>query len=291
MNDLRKLQKKELEILQAVHSACEKLGIEYVIMHGTLLGAVRHKGFIPWDDDIDICMVRDSYDKFIREGHKYLPENLMIQHVLYEKECPNIYAKIRDCNTTFLHSEHIDLSINQGVFIDVFPIDRIRSSNIYITYEYLRRRIFNVINECYDLAYIKEIKRPVSKFIGYVVHRIVNKGIMRKVDRSCFIENEEERRRRVHSLGDDCTFISVYKKITGPYSLFLDREIYDFDGFRFYGPKDYDSILTLLYGDYMTLPPVEKRITHHPLYVDLERGYSPQELKELFKADKENRNE
>lgn len=83
--DLKALQAKEIEILQAVHDACEKLGIEYTIGHGTLIGAVRHKGFIPWDDDIDICMTRDNYDVFIREGQKYLPPNLRIQHVLLEK--------------------------------------------------------------------------------------------------------------------------------------------------------------------------------------------------------------
>ena len=154
MYDLKALQKKEIEILQAVHNACTELGIKYVIMHGTLLGAVRHKGFIPWDDDIDICMERDSYDIFIHEGHKYLPKNLRIQHVIYEDECPNIYAKVRDCNTTFLHSEHIDLSINQGVFIDVFPLDRLVNNRVAILYEHIRRKVFNTINACYDLSFI-----------------------------------------------------------------------------------------------------------------------------------------
>ncbi len=282
MYDLKALQAKEIEILQAIHDACEKMGIEYVIMHGTLLGAVRHKGFIPWDDDIDICMVRDSYDTFIREGHKYLPENLKIQHVSHEKACPNIFAKVRDCNTTFLHAEHVDLGINQGVFIDIFPVDRIKSSRFGITSEYYRKRFFNVINECFDLAYVKTIKRPMSKAIGYFVHYVINRGIMRGVDRSRFILREEDRRRRLHNRGDDCTFISIYKKITGKYSLFTERALYDFDGHKFYGPKNYDEVLSILYGDYMKVPPKEQQITHKPLFVDLERGYSKEEIDKMI---------
>ena len=282
MYDLHALQTKEIEILQAVHDACEKMGIGYVIMHGTLLGAVRHKGFIPWDDDIDICMIREDYDKFIQEGHNYLPDHLKIQHAFWEKECPNIYAKVRDSQTTFLHSEHVDLDINQGVFIDIFPVDRIKSSALYVTWEYYRKRLFNVINECYDIAYVKTIKRPVSKAIGYFIHYAVTRGIMRGMDRSRLILREEDRRRKLHSRGDDCTFFSVDKNITGKYSRFTDRVLYDFEGRKFFGPKAYDVILSKIYGDYMTIPPKEQQITHKPLFVDLERGYSKTEIIEMI---------
>lgn len=283
MYDLKRLQEKEIEILQAVHDACEKLGIEYVIMHGTLIGAVRHHGFIPWDDDIDICMTRENYDIFIRDGQKYLPENYKIQHVALEKECPNIFAKVRDCNTTFLHTEHVDLDINQGVFIDIFPVDRIKSGKFSIAVEHYRRRFFSIINECYDLAYVKSIKRKASRIIGIMIHYVITKGLMAGIKREKFILREENRRRKLHYRGDDCTFISIYKNITGPYSLFTKRKLYEFDGRMFYGPEDYDTLLTALYGDYMKIPPKEAQITHQPLFVDLERGYSKKEIQELLK--------
>ncbi len=277
------LQKKEIEILQAVHDACEKLDVEYTIGHGTLIGAVRHKGFIPWDDDIDICMTRDNYDRFLREGDKYLPENLKIQHVLCEENCPNIFAKVRDANTTFLHTEHVDLDINQGVFIDVFPVDKIKSGSFAVSLEHFRRQLFAIINECYDMAYVKTIKRPLSKLAGYLVHFLICCGIMRGVQRKDFILKEENRRRKLHKKGDNCTFISIFKKITGPFSLYTERELYDFEGHRFYGPKDYDSILSKLYGDYMKIPPKEKQITHEPLFVDLDRGHSKEEIAEILR--------
>ena len=287
MYNLTALQNKEVQILQAVHEACKKMNIEYTIGHGTLIGAVRHKGFIPWDDDIDICMTRESYDKFIQEGEKYLPENLKIQHALLEDECPNIFAKVRDSNTTFLHAEHVDLKINQGVFIDIFPVDKIQSGRINALIEHEKRRAFNIINECYDIAYIKTIKRPMRKLIGYLIYYIIVHGVMHGIKRKNFILHEENRRRKLHYRGDNCTFISLFRNITGPYSLFTERTVYPFGDHEFYGPKNYDYILTKLYGDYMTIPPKEKQITHKPLFVDLEKGYSTDELGEILAKLKE----
>ena len=284
MYDLNTLQKKEIDILQAVHDACEKLGVEYVIMHGTLIGAVRHHGFIPWDDDIDICMTQDNYDRFIQEGNNVLPDNLRIQHISTEEECPNLFAKVRDKNTTFLHHEHIDLNINQGVFIDVFPVGKIKKGTLNITIEHYKRKFFNIINECYDLAYIAEIKRPVSKVIGKFIHYVIVKGFMKRVNRKDFILREEDRRRKLHYSGDDLTYISIYKKIVGPFSLFTRRKLYEYDGHKFYGPEDYDSLLSLLYGDYMTIPPKEKQIVHKPLFVDLSRGYNFSEIQKIIKS-------
>ena len=273
MYDLKKLQKKELDILRAVHLACEEMGIEYVIMHGTLLGAVRHKGFIPWDDDIDICMPRDSYDRFIREGQAYLPENLRIQHYTKEDECPNIFMKIRDTSTTFLHEEHVDLLINQGVFIDIFPIERIWSDKSSIDAEHRKRRVFAILNECVDMAYVRSIHRKTSRLIGTVLHFYMTHFALKSMKRSDFIRREDERRRHLHERGDDCCFVSIYKNITGPYSMMTKRTLYDFEGEKFYGPEDYDTYLRALYGEYMELPPENKRRVHRPDYVDFEHSY------------------
>ena len=287
MYDLKALQSKEIEILQAVHEACEELGIKYVIMFGTLLGAVRHKGFIPWDDDIDICMTREDYELFLAKGQQYLPANLRIQHYSTEPECPNIYAKVRDSSTTFLHQEHIDLDINQGIFIDVFPMERIKSNKLAVEAEYYKRQAFSVINLCYDKAYIDSIIRKSSKIIGYIMHYVVDKLLVRPT-RASFLYREDNRRKKNHAKGDDCMFITVtpLKRTTAPYSLLEQRALYEIDGKQFYGPKDYDRILKLLYGDYMKLPPEDKRITHKPLLVDLERGYSHDEIKMMLEKDK-----
>lgn len=282
MYDLKALQLKEIEMLQSIHEVCEKMGIKYVIMFGTLLGAVRHQGFIPWDDDIDICMTREDYDLFIEKAQEYLPDNLLIQHYSTEADCPNIYAKVRDNTTTFLHREHIDLDINHGVFIDIFPMERIQSSNQAILIEFYKRQLFTLLNNCYDKAYIDSIIRIPSKCIGYFVHYVLDKIVVRP-SRAAFLRREDLRRKKLHQKGDDCMFNTVtpLKRTTAPYSLFTERALYNLEGKQFYGPKDYHAVLSGLYGDYMQLPPEEKRVTHKPLFVDLTRGLTKKEIKEL----------
>ncbi len=280
MYDLKDLQKKELEMLEQIHFACEKLGIRYFIMYGSLLGAVRHKGFIPWDDDMDICMTREDYDVFIEKGQQYLPENLQIQHYTTEEDCPNIYIKVRDRNTTFLHKEHVDLDINQGIFVDVFPVERIKAGKWHQKTEYLKRRIFYTMNNCYDQGYVDSIIRTPSKIIGWCVHNILDRIFIRS--RASFIRREDLRRRRLHQKGDDLAYIMLpIKKTIAPYHLFDEQALYEIDGKQFWGPKNYDEILTILYKDYMQLPPEDQRVTHQPLFVDLERGYTKEELKAM----------
>ena len=279
MFDLRALQLKELDILLAVHEACEKLGIEYMIQFGTLLGAVRHKGFIPWDDDIDIVMTIDNYDRFIKEAPAVLPDNLIIQHWSTDPNCPNIFAKVRDKNTTFLHKEHIDLDICQGVFIDIFPITRLKEGKRSIKREKRLRYRFNLINECLDIAYVNNMDSKKKRFVGKLIHNFFTKGPFKIKDRSKFIAKEENRKRILDKKGYTFTY-------NGPYELYTERALYDFEGHKLYGPKDYDGALSYEFRDYMTIPPKEKQVTHAPLFVDLEHGYNRDEIREMIKSGK-----
>ena len=194
MSELQELQNKEAEILQAIHDACEKLGLRYTLIFGSLLGAVRHKGFIPWDDDVDIYMPREDYDIFMEKGQQFLPDNMRIQHHTTEADCPNIYAKVRDNTTTFLHREHIDLDINHGVFVDIFPVDRMKNSSFRAKCEFNIRKLFNMVNGCYDKAYVDTIVSPVKKIIALFIHHVVCK-ILVQPSRADFIRREEQRRR------------------------------------------------------------------------------------------------
>ncbi len=279
MYDLKALQRKELEILGHIHRACEQLGVRYFIMYGTLLGAVRHKGFIPWDDDMDICMTREDYDLFIEKGQQYLPENLRIQHYTTEADCPNIFAKVRDRNTTFLHKEHIELDINQGIYVDIFPVDRMRGTRPAIAWALFRRTVFNLLNGCYDLPFVKEMERGPKRMIGYLVHYTASMLLVRP-SRAAFTKREEKNRRKKHRRGGD-RVLFVIGKNTIPYSLLSEYALYEIEGEQFWGPKDYHTVLTALYGDYMQLPPEDQRETHEPLFVDVDRGYSKEELDQM----------
>lgn len=281
MFDLRGLQLKELEIMQAVHDACEKLGIEYYICFGTLIGAVRHKGFIPWDDDIDIMMTYENFDRFINEAPAVLPPNLKIQHWKYE-DCPNLIPKVRDVNTTFLHAEHVGLDINQGVFIDIFPLLIVKDMK-HLKRELKKEELFSAVNRCLDQSFVDTVKRASSIRKAKILHAVFTKGPFKIRDRRKFIAREENRRRKLSSKGYDFTYLD---NCWGPLSMWKERALYEFEGHQFWGPKDYDTVLKLHYGDYMTLPPPENQRTHKPLFVDLEKGYSKDEILDMVKSGK-----
>ena len=279
MFDLRGLQLKELEILQAVHDACEKLGIEYYIAFGTLLGAVRHKGFIPWDDDIDIVMTYENFDRFINEAPAVLPPNLGIQHWKYE-DCPNLFPKVRDKNTTFLHAEHLGLDINQGVFIDIFPILVLKNKKA-LKCELRKEALFNAVNRCLDQSFVDTVKRASSIRKAKILHAVFSKGLFKIRNRRKFIAREENRRRKLSNKGNDFTYVD---NCTGTLSMWNGRALYEFEGHEFWGPKDYDTVLKYHYGDYMKIPPPEEQRTHMPLFVDLEKGYTKDEILDMVKS-------
>lgn len=120
---LNRLKETELGLLKAFIKCCEKLEIKYYLLGGTMLGAVRHRGFIPWDDDIDVAMLRGDYELFLAEGQQYLPEYYFLQSLHSEQDVLFDFAKIRDSRTTFIETSVKNANINHGVFLDIFPLD------------------------------------------------------------------------------------------------------------------------------------------------------------------------
>ena len=129
-NQLRKLQLTMLEMLMLVDKICKENDIQYSLCSGTLLGAVRHKGFIPWDDDLDIRMTRENYDKFLEVWDKLQPEGYLLQNKENSPRFPSSFSKIRKCHTTFLQFESERGAHHTGIFVDIFPLDRIPRNRI-----------------------------------------------------------------------------------------------------------------------------------------------------------------
>ena len=112
-----------LEILKEIDRICKQNGILYWMEGGSMLGAVRHHGFIPWDDDLDIAMFRDDYNRFLEIASKELKENYFLQTHQTDPEYPLFYAKVRKNNTFIDERSYQDLNIHKGIFVDIFPVD------------------------------------------------------------------------------------------------------------------------------------------------------------------------
>ena len=263
---MKKIHEKALEILIVFDSVCKKLGLKYSISSGTLLGAVRHKGFIPWDDDIDVSMPREDYEKFLKQAQQHLPEEYFLEHFTTEKYCINTFAKLKNSNTTWIE-RGVDTKhdINLGMYIDIFPIDTIKSSEQIKKlskkvkfYRWLRKSYFlNLKNK----SFIHKISKI---FIFYPLARII--GLQR-------INRKEDKLLQSFGKGEYTTADMSARNNCVPYKIFEEFTTLEFEGKQFSAIKDYDTYLSTFYGDYMELPPVEKRHIHFADVIDCDKSY------------------
>lgn len=242
-NLLRQAQFRMLDILVEIDRICKKNKIRYWLTDGTLLGAVRHKGFIPWDDDIDICMLEDDYNKFLEIAPKELDYNKYFMHSkLTDKHMKLNSAKVRDRNSMMIETtENDDEKQHQGLFVDIFPMVYIKNIN-KITYP-----IYRVITKCKDLSPYAGTKKKIKLILKYTGCIWLSKKIYK------FFYSPLE------------TNIIGYRPL---YSiLYTSEEIFplkmiNFEGHSFYSPNNSDHYLTKIYGDYMRIPEEKDRVWH-----------------------------
>ena len=154
--DLKIIKKIEVDILRDIIKTCEALGIDYYCVGGTALGAVKYKGFIPWDDDIDIAMKRDDFNKFIKEAHLYLDKHHFVQSMDTEPNYLSTMAKVRDSRTSFEEISTANLGIRGGVFVDIFPIDNAFDSKAKVfKYKFNYALVDRSVNGTIDYSTIK----------------------------------------------------------------------------------------------------------------------------------------
>ena len=270
---LSNLQKAELDILKEILILCEKHNIEYYILGGTLLGAVRHKGFIPWDDDIDIGMMRDEYERFIGIAQKELPKNLILDYFRLhkgEKEYSTFYM-IRVENTKVkLISRTAKKERLLNSWVDVFPIDGLPNNKILkffhkIKLLYLRMalRYSQYSKLVTQNAKNKDIITRFMIKLGNIidVEKIFKKDkVLEKLDKTLKKYNPKNCDEIINFAGacKSYRFIEIFPK-----KIYDDLVEYDFEDTKLVGPKDYDAVLSHQYGDYMTLPKEEDRNKHN----------------------------
>lgn len=261
---LSEIKSEELEILKEVHNICIKNHIAYSMAGGTLLGAVRHHGFIPWDDDIDIIMPRKDYEKFInvyKNSGKYL--------LFHYTTIPNYpYPFIKVCSQRTFAEERDLLKkyrlSNMGVWIDIFPSDYIPNPKSRILW--FKWRIYNYLYRYILFSWDGSEKKYSSlhkKIKGWKINYLRKR--FGKIDLlSSQLDHYISYLSATPTLKSGCLIWGYGKKEICNSSIWDELIEYDFEGYRFMGFKS-DEYLKKLYGDYMKLPPMEKRVSTHGL--------------------------
>lgn len=263
---LEKLKQVELAMLVNFIEVCTKLNLKYYLLGGTLLGAVRHNGFIPWDDDIDVGMPRKDYDIFMSEGQALLDKGLFLQNIDTDKEYYLNFAKIRNSKTTFVELSYKNHKINHGVYIDIFPLD-------YFPDDEKERKAFRRKNSIYNLRIAAEFYLPNTKTFKFRVATSLLKIFFPSAKK--ISKKREQLFKSVAKSSQLANYCGAWgaREIV-PEEWYGEGVELSFEGIKVNTPKEYDKWLTQVYGDYMQLPPVEKRKGHHfTEIVDLEKSY------------------
>lgn len=257
---LQELQKIELEMLEEFKRICDKNNLKYFLIEGTLLGAVRHSGFIPWDDDIDVGMPRPDYERFSQIVDAELAESYLYQDWKKEPDYPYNFAKIRKKGTRFLQKELGHLQMNHGIYIDIFPLDRAPKDpdeqRKYIKQLKKQRVLQSVV---YMGKYNGDKKRPLHQraLISVAKTLFRKKNMHMKLDNMLKKYENSDTEYWGNLLG-------VYgEKEIMPMDYFSETVELAFEQKVYSCPGKYKECLTRLYGNYMQLPPENERVTHH----------------------------
>ena len=258
--ELRRLQLIQTELMFQVDVLCRKNNISYVIACGSLLGAVRHKGFIPWDDDGDIFMLREEYEKFRRVATELDPQICWFQDHSTDPDYIWGYGKVRKTGTTYVRAGDEQLKAKTGVYIDIFPMDDIPNGRfaqaLDVSRCWIQRNILYAGVGKYNSTGVRKI---IFELMAIIPTKWVFHSLQKRTAK-CRNDTPYDVRLLMFNLMNN----QKNRLIPTGYGMkkkwLLERAEYEFEGYKFYGPKDYDAVLKYLYGDYMQLPPVEKRV-------------------------------
>ena len=254
---LDEIKKIELDMLIKFNDFCQKRNFRYYLSGGTLLGAVRHKGFIPWDDDIDVCMPRIDYERFVKSFYSETSRLQVKSNILNNFSAP--FAKMVD-TYTFVNSTYSSSDIGTNLWIDIFPIDGLPENIELVKNIYEKCSFFRTILSLNDAKlgegtttfrkYSKFLLQPIAKLYG-------KKHCIDKIERIAkqYSYNESQYVGAItwglYGVGERMLKADFEKSV----------EV-EFEGYKFPTFSCWDSYLQGLYGDYMQLPPLEKRKTH-----------------------------
>jgi len=294
------LQEKILEIMKAFDEVCRTNNLHYYMLGGTMLGAVRHKGFIPWDDDADFGLPRKEYEKLLMLPDRCFPEGYRLRHFSKEAGVPYAFIRLEDERTTCIEARRSGTGYVAGVYIDIFPLD----GDVNVLPLRFLRELRVKFKKKLLYAHIAEKNAVHNSIKGFVMNAVAKHTQSEKLIKSldATVRKYGECKGRFPQWGGErySNYLGHWgRKESIPRSVF-DGEVirrknvaldlradetmeaqpegrskeYEFEGYRFFGPADSVAYLTALYGsDYMIPPPEEARGGHPATVIELERSY------------------
>ncbi len=259
-DEIKKLQKIEIEMLIEFDRICKKYNLKYVLAGGSCIGAIRHNGFIPWDDDIDIHMYRKDYKKFIEIQKKELDNKYYFQSFETDEDFASPFGKIRRKNSIYAEwISNIDKN-KQGIWIDIFPCDNISNNEIIMKYYFIKVFILKMMysNKLGNQSFSdSKIKNFILKLIKWASFFISTNKCKKKLYKNMTKFNNQKTNKII------CYGGRYLLREILPNNYIENRILHKFEEYEFYITKNYDNYLSFVYGNYMELPPKEKRCSEH----------------------------
>ena len=279
-----------IDVLSVFIRICEAQGLRYFCAGGTAIGAVRHQGMIPWDDDIDVFMPRPDYDRFLRLAAHSMPEGYEVLSPYATKDYPMYFAKMCNARTTLLENERIPCVF--GLYIDIFPLDG-ACEDVETCYREKRRfkRLMNKLEAVSTrnsfgeyiglLTKRREWGRFAVKTVAFCCRSWLRRWLLKQMDSIAYGHDYALSSRVV-------TYSGAYQRQEIYPKAWLETpQMFAFEGLMVNLPHDYDAYLRHFFGDYMTLPPVEQRASHHQkVFFDLDKRLDLKAIKRILNLKK-----
>lgn len=279
-----------IDVLSVFIRICEAQGLRYFCAGGTAIGAVRHQGMIPWDDDIDVFMPRPDYDRFLALAAHSMPEGYEVLSPYATKDYPMYFAKMCNARTTLLENERIPCVF--GLYIDIFPLDG-ACDDVETCYREKRRfkRLMNKLEAVSThnsfgeyvglLTKRREWGRFAVKTVAFCYRSWLRRWLLKQMDSIAYGHDYALSSRVV-------TYSGAYQRQEIYPKAWLETpQMFAFEGLMVNLPHDYDAYLRHFFGDYMTLPPVEQRASHHQkVFFDLDKRLDLKAIKRILNLKK-----